>query len=120
MQIKITFQGMDHSEAIENYATEKLAKVSEMLADSEWKKPMHMEIWLKANKQHAHHKAELHLKTPQFDLNTHYEEPDMYKSIDNVTDKMVRLLKKEKSKIKDKQHKAETDKQIFTDDKYSL
>ncbi|MBD3273337.1 ribosome-associated translation inhibitor RaiA [Candidatus Dependentiae bacterium] len=120
MKRKITFQSMDHSEPIERHANEKLNKIEEMLKDSEWKTPMFMELWLKANKQHVHHKAELHLKTPQFDLNTHYENADMYFAIDNTIDKMVKLLKKEKALLKDKEQKPETKKKAFADDKYTL
>ncbi len=120
MDIKITFQSMDHSDPIEKHAIEKLAKIEEMLQGSEWRTPMFMELWLKANKQHVHHRAELHLKTPQFDLNSHCEDPDMYVSINSVIDKMVTLVKKEKSLLLEKERKPETDKKAFSDDKYSL
>lgn len=120
MERRITFQSMDHSDSIENHANEKLNKIEEMLKGSDWQTPMFIELWLKANKQHVHHKADLHLKTPQFDLNSHDENTDMYVAIDNAIDKMVKLLKKEKSKIKEKTKKTNTEKRNFADDKYTL
>ena len=77
-------------------------------------------MWLKANKQHTHHTVDLKLKTPQFDLFTTYESPEMYLAIDTVIDKMITVLKKEKEKLIDKKEKKENDKKIFSDDKYSL
>lgn len=120
MERKITFQSMEHSDPIEKHANEKLNKIEEMLKSDVWQTPMLIELWLKANKQHVHHKAELHLKTPQFNLNTHCEDPDMYFAIDNAIDKMAKLLRKEKDLLKEKEQKPENDKKTFTDDKYSL
>lgn len=120
MDIKITFHEIDHSDPIEKHTKDKLKKIQELLAGPEWQTPKYVEIWLSGHKIHPHFKAEIYLKTPQFDLNSHYENPDMYFSIDNAIDKMVTLLIKEKKKIKDKHQKVETEKQEFTDDKYTL
>lgn len=120
MEIKITFQSMDHSDPIEKHSREKLSKISEMLPDADWKTPMFIELWLKANKQHVHHRAELHLKTPQFDLHSHCENPEMYFAIDSAIDKMVILLRKEKKLQQEKRQKPETDKKNFSDNKYNL
>jgi ribosomal subunit interface protein len=120
MERRITFQSMDHSDPIEKHANEKLNKIDEMLKDSEWKTPMFIELWLKANKQHVHHQVDINLKTPQFDLMSHDINADMYVAIDNAIDKMVELLKKEKAKVKEKEQKPETEKGAFADDKYTL
>lgn len=120
MDIQITFQGMDHSDPIEKHAIEKLKKVEEILKDSEWKTPLYVELWLKANEKHEHNKADLYLKTSQFDLNSHCENPDMYFSIDSAIDKMVKLIKKKKALLLEKELKPETDKKAFSDDKYNL
>jgi ribosomal subunit interface protein len=111
---------MDHSVPMEKHAIDKLKKIEEILAGSEWETPKFLELWLEAHKTHPHHKAELHLKTPQFDLHTHTEETDIYFAIDETIDKMVKLLKKEKQKVKDKNQKISTDKKAFSDDKYNL
>ncbi len=120
MDRKITFHNMEHSDPMERHAQEKLNKIEEFLRGSEWQTPMFVELWLNAHKLHSHHAAELHLKTPQFDLVTHDKGNDMYVMIDNVIDKMVTVLKKEKEKLKDKKQKAETEKTDFGKDKYNL
>ncbi|MCK4651078.1 ribosome-associated translation inhibitor RaiA [Candidatus Babeliales bacterium] len=121
MKIKITFHNMEHSEPMEKHANEKLDKINELLKESELgDTPKFLELWLTAHKQHPHNKAELHLKTPQFDLHSHTEENDMYFAIDQAIDKMVKLIIKEKNKINDKNKKPETEKKDFGDDKYNL
>ncbi|MCB9493446.1 MAG: ribosome-associated translation inhibitor RaiA [Epsilonproteobacteria bacterium] len=114
MDIKITFQSMDHSGPLESHARQKLRKIADFFKDEESMQPFTVELWMKANKLHPHHRAELHVKTPQFNLNAHDEGTDMYVSVDNAIDKMVKLITKEKSKVRDKQRKADTDKKIFT------
>lgn len=120
MERKITFENMDHSDPIKNHVNEKLNKIEEILRDSGWRTPMIMEIRLKANKQHEHDKVELNLKTPRFNLNSHDENADMYVAIDNAIDKMIKLLKKEKTKRIDEEKKTETEKSTFADDKYRI
>ncbi len=110
---------MPHSDPLEQHASQKLDKIKDFLKD-ETATPFFVELFLKANKQHPHHRAELHLKTPKYDLNAHDEGADMYISIDNAIDKVVKLLKKEKVKQKDKDQKVETEKSKFISDKYKL
>lgn len=113
---------MDHSDPIEKHTREKLEKLHELLKRDDQKPPFFVEFWLKANKLHPHHATELHLKTSLFDLHAHDEGTDMYVTIDNTIDKMVTLVLKEKSKLKDKNHKPKTEKRGFTedDDKFTL
>ena len=122
MQIKISFQNMDHSTPIENHAKDKLEKLHELLKKEDENPPFFVEFWLKANKLHPHHATKLHLKTSNLDLIAQDEGTDMYVVIDNTIDKMVKLVRKNKNKIKDKNHKPDTDKRTFTDseDKYTL
>ena len=111
---------MDHSKPLESHATEKLGKIKEFLKNADEITPLNIELRLKANKLHPHHAAELQLKTPRFNLNAHDEGEDMYIVIDNTIDKMTKLLKKEKSKEKDKIQKADNEKKQFKSDKYKL
>lgn len=104
---------MPHSIPLETHANDKLAKITDLLKHDADAHPLFVELWLKANKQHPHHASELHLKTPHFDLHTHFEGPDMYMVIDTTIDKMVTLVKKEKGKVRDKQHKVITPKAEF-------
>ncbi len=122
MERKITFSSMDHSDPLETHAHQKLDKIETLLGDRGEQTPFFSELRLTANKKHAHHHVELHVRTPRFALDAHDEGPDMYVALDNTVDKMVKLLKKEKSKLKDKEKKTENDKGIFAseDDKYTL
>jgi ribosomal subunit interface protein len=122
MQIKISFLNMEHSQPLEAHTRKKLEKLHELLKQSDQQSPFHVEFWLKSNKLHPHHCAELHLKTSAFDLNTRDEGTDMYVTVDNAIDKMVSMVRKEKEKRQAKNKECETDKCRFTDseDKYTL
>ncbi|MBX9830648.1 ribosome-associated translation inhibitor RaiA [Candidatus Babeliales bacterium] len=118
MNIKISFQNMDHSNPLETHAREKLAKLNDILENAENLNPFNIELHLRANKLHPHHAAHLHVKTPRFDLNTQEEGTDLYVVVDDTIDKMVALLKKEKDKKNDKERKHENEKNKFGSDKY--
>jgi ribosomal subunit interface protein len=120
MNKNISFKNMDHSQPLESHAMQKLQKIEEFFDSAEKMDPLKVELHLKANKKHPHHSVELHLKTPSFDLNSHDEGTDMYVVIDNTVDKMVKLLKKEKAKKKDKIQKVDNEKKTFSSDKYKL
>lgn len=111
--VKIAFQNMDHSEPLDAHTRAKLQKISEMLSKEQNIMPLFAEFWLKANKQHPHHSAEFHLRTPRFDLHSHDEGPDLYIVVDNTIDKMVAQLKKEKERFRDNHRKPDSDKSKF-------
>jgi len=114
MNTKITFHNMPSSDPLETHAREKIKKCSELLKDQADRTPFFIEIWLKANKQHPHHAAEIHLKTGSMNLHAHNEGPDMYVVIDTAIDKMVSLIKKEKALLLDRSHKPDTEKKRFS------
>jgi ribosomal subunit interface protein len=114
MEIKISFQNMPHSTVIDQHARTKLSKIEEILKGQARATPFNVEMWLTANKQHPHHEANLHVKTPVFNLDAHDEGPDMYIVIDTVIDRMIGMLKKEKERLIEKTHKAETPKKNFS------
>lgn len=114
MNIKISFHNMPHSDPLEAHAREKLKKIGDVLHGQVDATPFNIELWLKANKQHPHHAAELHVKTPIFNCNAHHEGPDLYIVLDTTIDKMVAQLKKEKERRLDDIHKPDTAKKKFT------
>jgi ribosomal subunit interface protein len=114
MNIKISFHNMPHSEPLELHAREKLGKIEELLKAQAEATPFNIELWLKANKLHPHHAAELHIKTPIYNLHAHDQGADMYIVIDTTIDTMIGLIKKEKERMLDKFHKPETDKKKFS------
>ncbi len=113
---------MTHSDPLEAHANLKLDKIMDMLKEGEEPTPLYLEVWLKAHKKHPHHGAELHLKTPRFDLHAHDEGTDIYVVLDNAIDKMIELFKKAKRKALDKEHKEGNEKAQFAadQDKYTL
>ena len=120
MKKKISFLNMSHSEPLEQHVNQKVEKIEELLKREKNPNPMGREVWLKSNKKHPHHVAELQLKTKDLDLNSQFEGPDMYTAIDKAIDKMVALIKKQKTKKQDKIKKVETEKTQFSSDKYKL
>lgn len=104
---------MDHSLPMEEHTVAKLEKVSDLLKNEENILPLFAEFWLKANKQHPHHSAEFHLKTPRFDLHAHSSGSDMYIVIDETIDKMVAQLKKEKERFRESFRKGDSSKHNF-------
>jgi putative sigma-54 modulation protein len=118
MKKVISFKNMDHSEPLELHANDKLNKIQNYLKGFKNTSPLNIDLHLKSNKQHPHHEVELNLKTPLFDLNAHDSSPDMYVAVDNVVDKIITQLKKEKEKLLDKRKKVETEKNKFASDKY--
>ena len=111
---------MDHSTPLERYVNQRLDKITELLKKEKDSTPFFQEVWLKANKQHPHHGAEVHVRTPQFDLNAHEEDTEMYVAIDKAVERMISLIKKEKEKTREKNQKIETEKSEFSSDKYKL
>lgn len=112
MNIKIAFHNMDHSQPMENHARQKLAKVLDFFADKNVS-PFSIEVWLKANPQHAHHVAEIHVKAGHDNLHTHDENADMYIAFDNAVHKMMSVLTKEKKRKLDERIRPVTEKSLF-------
>ncbi len=114
MKRTISFIGMPHSDSLEAHSNQKLDKLTALIKhDDEHADAYFLDLHLKSQEAHTHHRVDLHIKTPHMKLNTHDEGPEMYAVVDNVIDKMVTLYKKEKGKIKDRHHKIETDKNKF-------
>jgi len=122
MRKKISFHNMEHSEPLRIHSDQKLNKILDVLKEDKIPTPVFLELWLKAFKTHPHHGAEIHLKTPRFDLHAHDECTEMYVAVDNAIDKIIALYKKMKNKTQDKKQKAECEKKEFTEDedKYTL
>lgn len=100
MHKRITFRGMDSSAAIEKYVDQQLDKVVKFLSNE--KSPVSIDIVLDNNKVHAHNRVEVRIKSPNYDLVSHYEDPKMYDAIDKAIDRIYTELRRHKEKLIDK------------------
>jgi ribosomal subunit interface protein len=118
MNIQITFRGMDHSDAVENYVKIALEKVYKFIKKEP--DPITFEIILEAHRQHHHHKAEIRLHSKHYRFLVEHEGPDLYTEIDYVVKHVIEEIKKEKGKALDKRnHTPEPlreDKEEFDDE----
>ena len=105
---------MQPSELLEQHIHNKTERLLELLKDEAESTPFSLEFWLKAQAPHAHHSVEFHLRTKHFNNNAHESGPDMYLAVETAIDTMTKLVKKEKEKMLDRQHKQETEKHLFT------
>ncbi len=104
MHKQITFHQMDHSKVIEDYANEHLEKIEKFLQNE--RTPIYIELTFTPSKVHAHHRVELLVKSPNYDLHVEREGSDFYKTLDDVIDTMYHNLHKEKRKELDKKKES--------------
>ncbi len=86
MNISITFRQMEATDAMKNYATEKVAKLQKFL-----RQPMHGQVTFSCQK--TIHMAEVDLHSGSEHYHAHEESEDMYASIDKVVDKLERQIR---------------------------
>lgn len=96
MDIQFTFRHMDPTPALKEYAQKHLRRIVSFLEKE--KPPVCIEFVLEPSKNHAHNRAELRIKTAQYNRVTHHEGPDFYKVLDHVIDVMYRELHEDKQR----------------------
>ncbi len=99
MKIRIAFRGMEHSNAMEEYASKKMEKLERFLQKEP--EPLYVDLVLEAARQHHHHKVELRINSKHHQINVHSEGPDLYLQIDATVDKAVHEAKKDKERAID-------------------
>ena len=102
MQKKITFRSMDHSDAIERYAFEKIAKLDKFFKREP--SPIVINIVLEAHRVHHYFIAELKVKSLHYDFVARAEGSDMYSMIDDTVHKMVKDISRKKEKLVHQSH----------------
>lgn len=98
MQIHMTFKNMDATEALKSHAnsrSERLKKFLPQSAQFEWI------FFVDAD----NHVADLRVVGPHIDYFAQGKTSDMYQSIDEVTDKLEKQLRKHKEIVKDHLHR---------------
>lgn len=89
MNIAITFRHMESTEAVKDYATEKVAKVQKFL-----RQPLKGQVTLSC--QARLHSAEVDVHAGHDHFHAHETSEDMYASIDKVIDKLEAQIRSAK------------------------
>ncbi len=106
MKKRIVYRGIESTPVLEEFINTHLEKVEKLLENEPT--PIFIDVFIEPSSVHAHHKVEIKVKTPHYDLVAHHEGPEMYQEIDRVTDKMVAELRRAKEKRVDMQKKGDT------------
>ena len=93
MQIAVTFRHMEPSDALKSYAEEKLERVKKYIDE-----PVVVQVFLTVEK--IRHMAEVTINAKGITIKAAEETNDMYASIDAVSDKIERQLRRFKERIK--------------------
>jgi len=105
MNKRIYFKNMDHSPEMEKYANQQLAKIEEFLSHEE--SPIQIDLTFNPSKLREHHKVELRVKSPNYDLVSEYEHQgeEFYDVVDRVIDTMYRnLLEAKRKRVDERNH----------------
>ena len=92
MDITVTFRHMEHSDALEAYAKEKVGRLSKYL-DSIL--DAHVILFVEKNR----HTAEVTMNVSGVTINGQETREDMYSALDLVVEKLERQIKKHKDRI---------------------
>ncbi len=95
MNFSVTFRHMDATDAIREYAEQKLGKVSKYLSE-----PIDLNVVLKVEKHR--HIAEVTLSSERKVFNSKEKTEDMYSAIDKAADKLERQVKRAKDRLQSK------------------
>ncbi len=95
---RIVFRGIESSSLIEEHANKQLVKIEKLLEHEP--DPIYVDLTFEPSKVHKHDRIELRIKTPHYDLVSHedHQGDPFYKVLDQVIDRMYRLLIEEKRK----------------------
>ena len=93
MQVIVTFRHMDASDAVRDYAIEKVQRIEKYL-----QAPVEVHIILEVEK--FMHRAEVNVTAKGVHVSAEEITADMYAAIDKVTDKIERQVQRHKEKVK--------------------
>ena len=100
MKADITFRGMDHSEALEQYAVKYLTKFKKYFGKED-PDSIFIHVIVEGHLTHRMYSCETRIKSKHFNLVAKRESADMYALIDEVMHIMERELQTAKQKIVD-------------------
>jgi len=93
---RIVYRGMESTPVLEEFIGSHLEKIEKLLAHEP--SPVSLDLVLEPSTVHAHHKVEIRLHSPHYDLVAHHEGPEMYQEIDRVVDKMIGEIRRAKER----------------------
>jgi len=99
MRISYTFRNMESSDAIKNYASEKIGKVQKYM-----RAPLHAEVTF-SMERHLH-RVDLNLTGDGHQYAGHGQSEDMYATIDQVVDKIDRQVRDAKATETDRRRNS--------------
>ncbi len=97
MNVRIFFHEMEHSVAIEKKAEELMQKIYTFLENE--REPIYIHLTIQAGRPHAHHEVELRIKSPNYELMTKKEGPELYLLLNEVVDLMYAKLHERKQEM---------------------
>ena len=106
MNKNITFRDIEHTEGLENHVQQKLNRIENFLKKEQ--DPVTIDFILEPHRTHAHHIAELLIKSPHYNVVVKHEGPDMYHVIDHVLHVGFEQLLKEKQRRIDDRKKGDS------------
>ena len=95
MQISVTFRHMEPSTALKGYVEQKLERLGKLFYHD-------VEASVVLSVEKHRHRAEVSVKGDRTTINCTEEKEDMYQAIDLVAAKIMRQVKKYKSKLHDR------------------
>jgi putative sigma-54 modulation protein len=101
MNIAITFRHMDATDAVKDYATEKVGKMQRFL-----RAPLKAQVTLSCQHDRLH-RAEVDIHAGPDHFHAHETSEDMYASIDKIIDKLERQIASAKGSVTAKKKGAE-------------
>ncbi len=101
--------GFKVTDAIENYAHEKLSKLERFFKEE-------LDAAVVCKTYSDHHKVEVTIPTKYFTMRAEVAEEDMYAAIDLAIDKLERQIRKHKTKVNRSLRKREGVKDLFNED----
>jgi putative sigma-54 modulation protein len=87
MNIAITFRQMEATDAVKNYATDKVARLQKFL-----RRPLKGQVTLSCRDGGRSHHAEVDVHSGEHHFHAHETSEDMYATIDKVIDKLERQI----------------------------
>ncbi len=99
MQVTITFRGMESTDALKRYVTERIEHVEKYFDRA-------VEAHVVLSLERYLHHADLSIQAGHFLLRGKAKSEDMYKSIDEAMDKIERQLRRYKDKLRTAKHRG--------------